>query len=105
HSSSTAMPRRSCPTKPRARREDGSILNRDDVKARVYKVIAQVLKIEESQIDEANSFTADLGAESVQSVELMAGFEEEFDIEMDEDEALEVQNVGGAIDFIGRYLD
>ncbi|MEC9379174.1 MAG: acyl carrier protein [Candidatus Latescibacterota bacterium] len=80
-------------------------MNRDDVKARVYKVIAQVLKIEESRIDEANSFTADLGAESVQSVELMAGFEEEFDIEMDEDEALEVQNVGGAIDFIGRYLD
>ena len=80
-------------------------MNRDDVKARVYKVIAQVLKIEESQIDEANSFTADLGAESVQSVELMAGFEEEFDIEMDEDEALEVQNVEGAIDFIGRYLD
>ena len=59
-------------------------MNRDDVKARVYKVIAQVLKIEESQIDESNSFTADLGAESVQSVELMAGFEEEFDIEMDE---------------------
>ena len=80
-------------------------MSRDDVKARVYKVIAQVLKIEESQIDESNSFTADLGAESVQSVELMAGFEEEFDIEMDEDEALEVQNVGGAIDFIGRYLD
>jgi acyl carrier protein len=38
-------------------------------------------------------------------VELMAGFEEEFDIEMEEDEALEVQDVGGAIDFIGRYLD
>ncbi|MBT4101479.1 MAG: acyl carrier protein [Gemmatimonadetes bacterium] len=80
-------------------------MNRDDVKARVYKVIAQVLKIEESQIEETNSFTTDLGAESVQSVELMAGFEEEFDIEMEEDEALEVQDVGGAIDFIGRYLD
>ena len=79
-------------------------MNRDDVKARVYKVIAQVLKIEESQIDEANSFTADLGAESVQSVELMAGFEEEFDIEMDEDEALEVQTVSGAIDFIAIQI-
>jgi len=41
----------------------------------------------------------------VQSVELMAGFEEEFDIEMDEDEALGVQDVGGAIDFIGKHLD
>jgi acyl carrier protein len=81
------------------------MMNRDDVKARVYKVIAQVLKIEESQIEETNSFTTDLGAESVQSVELMAGFEEEFDIEMEEDEALEVQDVAGAIDFIGRYLD
>jgi len=80
-------------------------MNRDDVKVRVYKVIAQVLKIEESQIEETNSFTTDLGAESVQSVELMAGFEEEFDIEMEEDEALEVQDVAGAIDFIGRYLD
>jgi acyl carrier protein len=81
------------------------MMNRDDVKARVYKVIAQVLKIEESQIEETNSFTTDLGAESVQSVELMAGFEEEFEIEMEEDEALEVQDVAGAIDFIGRYLD
>jgi acyl carrier protein len=81
------------------------MMNRDDVKVRVYKVIAQVLKIEESQIEETNSFTTDLGAESVQSVELMAGFEEEFDIEMEEDEALEVQDVAGAIDFIGRYLD
>ena len=80
-------------------------MDRGDVKARVYKVITSVLKVEASQIDEASSFTADLGAESVQSVELMAGFEEEFDIEMDEDEALGVQTVGAAIDFIGRHLD
>ena len=80
-------------------------MDRSDVKARVYKVIASVLKIEESQIEESSTFTVDLGAESVQSVELMAGFEEEFDIEMDEDEALGVQDVGGAIDFIGKHLD
>ncbi len=80
-------------------------MDRNDVKSRVYKVIASVLKIDEGQIDEANSFTADLGAESVQSVELMAGFEEEFDIEMDEDEALGVQTVGDAIEFIGKHLD
>ena len=79
-------------------------MDRDDVKARVYKVIASVLKIDQSQIEEANSFSADLGAESVQSVELMAGFEEEFEIEMDEDEALEVQTVSGAIDFIAIQI-
>lgn len=80
-------------------------MDRDNVKERVYKVIASVLKIDTGQIEERHSFSADLGAESVQSVELMAGFEEEFEIEMDEDEALGVQSVGGAIDFIGKHLD
>ena len=80
-------------------------MERNEVKERVHKVIAQVLKVETDQIQEENSFTADLGAESVQSVELMAGFEEEFDIEMDEDEALGVQTVGSAIDFIAKHLD
>lgn len=79
-------------------------MERDDIKKRVNKVIAQVLKVEEGQIGEEQSFAADLGAESVQAVELMAGFEEEFDIEMDEDEALEVQTVGGAVDFIAKHV-
>jgi acyl carrier protein len=80
-------------------------MERDEVKDKVYKVVAQVLKTETNQIEEEHNFTTDLGAESVQSVELMAGFEEEFEIEMDEDEALTVQSVGGAIDFIAQYLD
>ena len=80
-------------------------MEREEIKERVYQVVGQVLKIDRGQIQEEHSFTADLGAESVQSIELMAGFEEEFDIEMDEDEALEVQNVAAAIDFIAKYLD
>ncbi len=80
-------------------------MDRSEIKDRVYKVIIQVLKIDAEQIQEENIFTADLGAESIQSVELMAGFEEEFDIEMDEDDALSVQTVGGAIDFIAGYVN
>ena len=80
-------------------------MDRSEIKDRVYKVIIQVLKIDAEQIQEENNFTADLGAESIQSVELMAGFEEEFDIEMDEDDALSVRNVGGAIDFIAGYVN
>ena len=79
-------------------------MDRAEIKDRVYRVITQVLKLESGQIQENHTFTADLGAESVQSVELMAGFEEEFEIEMDEDESLQVQTVGSAIDFIARYL-
>ena len=80
-------------------------MERAQIKDRVYRVISQVLKVEPKQIQEGHTFTVDLGAESVQSVELMAGFEEEFDIEMDEDEALQVQTVGSAIDFIARHLN
>ena len=80
-------------------------MDRSEIKDRVYKVIIQVLKINAEQIQEEKIFTADLGAESIQSVELMAGFEEEFDIEMDEDDALSVQTVGGAIDFIAGYMN
>ena len=80
-------------------------MEREEIKTRVCRVVSQVLKIDSAQIQEEHTFTTDLGAESVQSVELMAGFEEEFDIEMDEDEALSVQTVGTAIDFIAKYVE
>ncbi|MDE2998928.1 MAG: phosphopantetheine-binding protein [Gemmatimonadota bacterium] len=80
-------------------------MDRESIKSGVYRVISRVLGIDAAEVAEDQSFTADLGAESVQSVELMAGFEEEFEIEMDEDEALAVQTVGGAIDFIARYVN
>lgn len=80
-------------------------MEREEIRERVCKVISQVLKVDVAQIQEEHALVADLGAESVQSIELMAGFEEEFDIEMDEDEALSVQTVGAAVDFIARYVD
>jgi len=70
------------------------------VEERVKAVTAQVLKLIPDEIKLEDSFTADLGAESVQSIELVAMFEEEFGIEMDEDAALSVQTVGEAIEFI-----
>ena len=70
------------------------------VEERVKEVTAQVLKLDSNQIKPDDSFTADLGAESVQSIELVAMFEEEFGIEMDEDAALSVETVGKAVDFI-----
>jgi len=70
------------------------------VEERVKAVTARVLKLDPKQIKPEHSFTVDLGASSVQSVELVASFEEEFDIEMEEDAALSVQNVGAAVEFI-----
>ena len=70
------------------------------VEERVKAVTARVLKLDPDEIKPEHSFTVDLGAESVQSVELVAMFEEEFGIEMDEDAALSVETVGKAIEFI-----
>ena len=72
------------------------------VEERVKAVTAQVLKIDSDQIKSEDNFTADLGAESVQSIELVAMFEEEFGIEMDEDAALSVETVCTAVDFITK---
>ncbi len=70
------------------------------VEERVRAVSAQILKIDPGQIRPESSFTVDLGASSVQSVELVAAFEEEFDIEMEEDAALSVETVGKAVEYI-----
>ncbi len=70
------------------------------VEERVKEVTARVLRIDASEIKMEHLFTVDLGAESVQSVELVAMFEEEFGIEMDEDSALAVETVSDAVKFV-----
>ena len=79
-------------------------MSNDNVKERVKKVIAQVLKVSTEEVGDESNFIFDLGADSAQSLELVAGFEEEFDIEMDDDKALEVQSVSDAVEFISNYL-
>lgn len=79
-------------------------MNREEVNARVKKVIGEVLEKNISDIGDNANFITDLGASSIQSIRLVAGFEEEFNIEMDEDKSLQVQNVSGAVDFISTYL-
>ena len=72
------------------------------VEERVKAVTARVLGLDVASIKRSDEFAADLGAESIQSVELVANFEEEFGIEMDEDEALSVASVGAAIKYIAK---
>lgn len=76
-----------------------------EVEARVKKVISNVLKINTDIITPNANFIFDLGADSMQSLQLVAGFEEEFDIEMDEDKALEIQSVNDAVEFIKSIVD
>lgn len=79
-------------------------MERSEIQERVTGVVARVLDVNPAEVLPASNFIFDLGADSMKSVELIAGFEEEFDIEMDEDRAREVQTVEGAVDFIAQYL-
>ncbi len=76
-----------------------------DVLSRVVKVTSEVLGLDPETIKPTDNFTFDLGAESSQSVELVARFEEEFDIDMDQEAALAVATVQGAADFIAKHLN
>ena len=76
----------------------------EEIKNRVKKVTAKVLEIDESEISDNANFSFDLGASSMQSVLLVASFQEEFDIEMDEEKSIEIQTISEAADFISTYL-
>lgn len=76
----------------------------DTIASRARRVVSDVLKVDPGRIVPESRFAADLGAESIQSVELAAAFEEAFDIEMDEDEALSVQTFGDAVAFIAQCV-
>ena len=72
------------------------------VEETVKEVTPQILNVDPNQIKSEHSFTFDLAATSVQSIELVAMFEEEFGIEMEEYAALAVQTVGEAVTFITK---
>jgi acyl carrier protein len=71
----------------------------------VKQVVAETLKVETARVVDEARFVEDLGASSMESVELIAAFEEEFDIEMDEQAALAVKSVGHAIEFIRHMVE
>ncbi|MDC0936153.1 acyl carrier protein [Pirellulales bacterium] len=77
----------------------------EQVLVRVKRVVAETLEIDAESIADTARFVEDLGAQSIQSVELVAAFEEEFDIDMDDDEALGVKTVDGAVAFIAAAVE
>ncbi len=72
-----------------------------DTMERVKKIIVDQLGVEEDKVKEDSSFIDDLGADSLDIVELIMAFEEEFDIEIADEEAEKIKVVGDVI----RYLE
>jgi acyl carrier protein len=71
-----------------------------DIAERVKKIVIEHLGVEEAKVKEEASFIDDLGADSLDTVELVMAFEEEFSVEIPDDAAEKIQTVGDAISFI-----
>jgi acyl carrier protein len=71
-----------------------------DVKSKVVSIIVDKLGVEEGEVSGEASFTNDLGADSLDTVELIMEFEKEFNIAIPDDQAENIQTVGDAISYI-----
>ena len=72
----------------------------ENIEQRVRKIVAEQLGVNEADIKNESSFVDDLGADSLDTVELVMAFEDEFSIEIPDDAAEKIQTVGDAIGFI-----
>lgn len=71
-----------------------------DIADRVKEIVVEQLGVEAEEVTENASFVDDLGADSLDIVELVMAFEEEFDLEIPDEDAEKIQTVGAAIEYI-----
>ena len=74
-----------------------------DVRSKVVSIIVDKLGVEESEVTIEASFTNDLGADSLDTVELIMEFEKEFNLSIPDEEAEKIETVGDAVTYIGDH--
>ena len=74
-----------------------------DIEARVKKIVAEQLGVNEAEVKTASSFVDDLGADSLDNVELVMALEDEFGTEIPDEEAEKITTVQQAIDFVKAH--
>ncbi len=75
----------------------------DDIESKVKSIIVENLGVDAGTVTPQASFVNDLGADSLDTVELVMALEEEFDLEIPDEEAEKIQSVGQAIDYIKAH--
>jgi acyl carrier protein len=77
---------------------------RDNLEARVKKIVAEQLGVAEADIKNESSFVEDLGADSLDNVELVMALEEEFECEIPDEDAEKITTVQQAIDYVKAHI-
>jgi len=75
-----------------------------DIESQVKEIIVEQLGVDEAQVAPNASFIDDLGADSLDTVELVMAFEEKFDIEIPDEDAEKMRTVGDAIEYLNSKL-
>ncbi len=76
----------------------------ENIEQRVKKIVAEQLGVNEAEIKPESSFAGDLGADSLDTVELVMALEEEFECEIPDEEAEKITTVQHAIDYVNAHL-
>ncbi|HIK53941.1 MAG TPA: acyl carrier protein [Synechococcales cyanobacterium M55_K2018_004] len=79
-------------------------MSQDEIFQKVQKIVAEQLSVEESEVKPEASFANDLGADSLDTVELVMALEEEFDIEIPDEAAENIATVQSAVDYIKQKV-
>ena len=74
------------------------------VEAKVIEIVSEQMGVDKSEISRETSFINDLNADSLDTVELVMEFEDEFDMSIPDEEAEKIQTVGAAIDYIVEIM-
>jgi len=73
------------------------------IEEKVKQIIVEQLGVDEAEVNSSASFVDDLGADSLDTVELVMAFEEAFDIEIPDEDAEKIRTVQDAVDYIGKH--
>jgi acyl carrier protein len=75
----------------------------DDIESKVIEIVSDQIGVDKSEITRETSFVNDLNADSLDTVELVMEFEDEFELSIPDEEAERIQTVGQAIDYIKEH--
>lgn len=75
-------------------------VNAEEVESKIKAIVAEQMGVDEAEINRDSSFVNDLNADSLDVVELVMEFEDEFDLSIPDEEAEKIQTVGQAIDYV-----